>query len=233
MMTALPTFWAAQGIARKDRRYELRIENRRLSIIFKLLLCTAASLGILIQMGAFEGTLRWSVLNYYTLMSNALCALYFFFAMLRESSGADTLLPQLKGAVVTGITITGLVYHFVLAGTFQMQGTLTLSNLLLHYAVPVMAVADWLLFSLKGKYRLSSPFLWLLLPDGYFLYAVIRVALGATLGYGGNRYPYPFLNADALGWGQVMMNGLILNLFFLLLGFLFVFLDRLMAKKAI
>ena len=55
----------------------MRIKNRRLSIIFKLLLCTAAALGILIQMGAFEGTLRWSVLNYYTLMSNALCALFF------------------------------------------------------------------------------------------------------------------------------------------------------------
>ena len=210
----------------------MRIKNRRLSIIFKLLLCTAAALGILIQMGAFEGTLRWSVLNYYTLMSNALCALYFFFEMLSIGSGADTPLPGLKGAVVTGITITGLVYHFVLAGSFQMQGTLSLSNVLLHYAVPVMAVADWLLFSPKGTYRLSSPFLWLLLPDGYFLYATVRVALGATLGYGGNRYPYPFLNADALGWGQVLKNGLILNLFFMLLGFLYLFLDRLMAKKA-
>ena len=210
----------------------MRIRNRRLSIIFKLLLCTAASLGILIQMGAFEGTLRWSVLNYYTLMSNALCALYFFFEMLSIGSGADTPLPGLKGAVVTGITITGLVYHFVLAGSFQMQGTLSLSNVLLHYAVPVMAVADWLLFSPKGTYRLSSPFLWLLLPNGYFLYATVRVALGATLGYGGNRYPYPFLNADALGWGQVLLNGLVLNLFFLLLGFLYLFLDRLMAKKA-
>ena len=118
----------------------MRIKNRRLSIIFKLLLCTAAALGILIQVGAFEGTLRWSVLNYYTLMSNALCALYFFFEMLSIGSGADTPLPGLKGALVTGITITGLVYHFVLAGSFQMQGTLSLSNVLLHYAAPVMAV---------------------------------------------------------------------------------------------
>ena len=144
----------------------MRIRNRRLSIIFKLLLCTAAALGILIQMGAFEGMLRWSVLNYYTLMSNALCALYFFFEMLSIGSGADTPLPGLKGALVTGITITGLVYHFVLAGSFQMQGTLSLSNVLLHYAAPVMAVADWLLFSPKGTYRLSAPFLWLLPPSG-------------------------------------------------------------------
>ncbi|MDD2429619.1 MAG: Pr6Pr family membrane protein [Eubacteriales bacterium] len=209
----------------------MRIKSRPLSVLFKLLLCAAATLGVLIQIGVFTGVIRWSVLNYYTLMSNVLCALYFFPAMLHESKGRDTLLPILKGAVVTGITITGLIYHFVLAGSFEMQGTLSLSNFLLHYVVPLMAVTDWLLFSSKGNYRFTSPFMWLLLPDGYFLYAVIRVALGATLGYDGNRYPYPFLNADALGWGRVIANGLALNLFFLVLGFLFVIVDRLMARN--
>lgn len=209
----------------------MKISSRPLSVLFKLMLCTAAGLGILIQVGVFSGELKWSMLNYYTLMSNVLCALYFFFAMLYEWNGGDTLLPTLKGAVVTGITITGLVYHFVLAGSFKTQETLSLASLLLHYVVPAMAVTDWLVFSAKGNYRIASPFLWLLLPDGYFLYAVIRVALGATLGYDGNRYPYPFLNADALGWGRVIANGLALNLFFLLLGFLFVILDNVMAKK--
>ena len=164
-------------------------------------------------------------------MSNVLCALYFFPAMLHESKGRDTLLPILKGAVVTGITITGLIYHFVLAGSFEMQGTLSLSNFLLHYVVPLMAVTDWLLFSSKGNYRFTSPFLCLVLPDGDFLYAVIRVALGATLGYDGNRYPYPFLNAYSLGWGRVIANGLALNLFFLVLGFLNVIDDRFMARN--
>ena len=100
----------------------MRIRNRRLSIIFKLLLSTSAALGILIQMGAFEGTLRWSVLNYYTLMSNALCALYFFFEMLSIGSGADTPLPGVKGAVVTGITITGLFITLCWQAPFRCRG---------------------------------------------------------------------------------------------------------------
>ncbi len=210
----------------------MRIKNMRLSVIFKLILVLAALLGILIQIGLLGGELRLSVLNYYTLMSNTLCLAYFFAAMVYEANRGGTLLPALKGAVVLGITITGLVYHFMLSGSFQMQGTLSLSNMLLHYIVPVMAVMDWLLFSQKGRYSRKSPFIWLLVPDGYFIYAVIRVALGASLGYGGNRYPYPFLNADALGWRQVLINGAVLNLFFVVLGFVFVILDHLMARKA-
>lgn len=203
----------------------------RLSVIFKLSLVIAATLGILIQIGAFSDRLRWSVLNYYTLMTNVLCAVYFFAAMVYEGHRGGTLLPTLKGAVVLGITVTGLVYHFLLSASFQMQGTMTLSNILLHYIVPLMSVIDWLLFSDKGHYSWKSPFAWLLLPDGYFVYALIRVSLGASLGYGGNRYPYPFLNADALGWGRVLVNGLLLNLFFVLLGFVFVLIDRFMARR--
>ena len=204
----------------------------RLSVIFKLSLFTAATLGILIQIGAFSDELNLSSLNYYTLMTNMLCAVYFFAAMIYEGKGGGTLLPALKGAIVLGITITGLVYHFMLSGSFQMQGTISLSNLLLHYVVPMMSVLDWLLFSNKGHYSWKSPFVWLLLPDGYFVYAFIRVMLGAGLGYDGNRYPYPFLNVDSLGWGKVLVTGLVLNLFFVLLGFLFVMTDRFMARKA-
>jgi hypothetical protein len=211
---------------------ELRIKNMRLSVIFKLALVMAALLGILIQIGLFSGELHLSVLNYFTLMSNILCLVYFFAAMVHEANRGGTLLPTLKGAVVLGITVTGLVYHFMLSGSFQMQGSLSLSSMLLHYAVPVMAVMDWLLFSEKGRYSRKSPFIWLLVPDGYFIYAVIRVALGASLGYGGNRYPYPFINVDALGWRQVLINGAVLNLFFVVLGLVFVIIDHLMARKA-
>lgn len=204
----------------------------RLSVMFKLSLFIAATLGILIQIGAFSDELHLSDLNYYTLFTNVLCAVYFFAAMIYEANRGTTLLPAVKGAIVLGITITGLVYHFMLSGSFQMQGTITLSNLLLHYVVPLMSVLDWLLFSDKGHYSWKSPFVWLILPDGYFVYVFIRVTLGASLGYDGNRYPYPFLNVDALGWGKVLVTGLVLNLFFVLLGFLFVMIDRFMARKA-
>lgn len=208
----------------------MKMKRMYLSVTFKAILCIAALSGILIQVRIFSGAPNWSVLNYFTLISNLLCAAYFLAAAVNEAKGGRAPLPMFRGAVVLGISITGLVYHFLLSGAASEPGAGALANILLHYAVPLMAMADWLLFAHKGHYRFSSPFLWLLLPDGYFVYAVIRVALGANLGYAGNRYPYPFLNVDALGWGQVLLYGLILNLLFLLVGFLFVLIDRLMAR---
>ena len=193
--------------------------KKRLSITFKFILCVAALLGVLIQCGVFSGNLRLSVLNYYTLQSNLLCLIYFCAALVYFVRRNDTLLPVFKGAVVMGITVTGLVYHLMLAGSFQMQGTMAIANLLLHYVVPVMSVLDWILFDTKGRYTWKSPLAWVLLPNAYFIHAVIRVALGENLGYGGNRYPYPFINVDALGWGNVMINVVIMNLAFTLLGY--------------
>lgn len=209
----------------------MRIKNMRLSVIFKLSLVIAAAIAILIQVEPFSGNPRWSALNYYTLMTNVLCLVYFFAAMIYEGHSGGTLLPTLKGAVVLGITITGLVFHFLLSGSYGAEGAMAWSNILLHYIVPIMSVMDWLLFSDKGHYSPKSPFLWILLPDVYFVYVQIRVMLGASLGSGGNRYIYPFINVDALGWGKVIVNGLVLNLFFILLGFLFVLADKLVARK--
>ena len=209
----------------------MKIKNMRLSVIFKLSLVIAAAIAILIQVEPFSGNPRWSSLNYYTLMTNVLCLVYFFAAMIYEGQSGGTLLPTLKGAVVLGITITGLVFHFLLSGSYGAQGAMAWSNILLHYVVPIMSVMDWLLFSDKGHYSLKSPFLWILLPDVYFVYVQIRVMLGASLGSGGNRYIYPFINVDALGWGKVIVNGLVLNLFFIILGLLFVLADRMMARK--
>lgn len=205
--------------------------KKRLSVAFKSILCLAALLGVLIQCGVFSGNLRLSVLNYYTLQSNLLCLIYFSAAAVFSARRRDTLLPVFKGAVVMGITVTGLVYHIMLAGSFQMQGTMAISNLLLHYVVPVMSVSDWVLFDKKGRYTWRSPYLWVILPNAYFLHAVIRVALGANLGYGGNRYPYPFINIDALGWRSVMLNVVIMNLAFMLLGYAFVVIDHLLGRK--
>ena len=166
-----------------------------LAVIF-----VAAVMGILLQCGVFTDHPDYSVLNYYTLMSNILCAVYYLPAALwacRKKGG--TLLPQVKGTLVMCIIVTGMVYQFFLAGRFEMQGTLLLSNMLLHYVVPVMTVLDWILFDKKGYFKRYSPFLWVIAPVAYFIYVNIRVAGGAILGPYGDKYPYYFMDYDKLG----------------------------------
>ncbi len=210
------------------------IENKKIiSAAWKVILFISAVMGILLQIGLFSDRLDLSVLNYYTLMSNMLCAVYFLpAAVYGWKHDGETLLPAVKGALVMCITVTGLVYHFMLAGKFEMQGTLLMSNILLHYVVPSMTVLDWILFDRKGHYNKLSPVLWLLAPLLYFVYVVIRVAGGATLGPYGSKYPYYFMDIDALGFGKVMLINLIMCVFFLILGYIIVGIDHLLARRA-
>lgn len=202
------------------------------SVAIKLGIALAALAGILIQAGAFSGRWRWSVFNYFTLVSNVLCVGYYGIAAICAARGRVSWLSVLKGALVMGMTVTGLVYHVMLSGSFTMQGTMAVSDALLHTVVPLLTVLDWLVFEQKGRTTWKSPFAWVILPDAYFVTSVVRVALGASLGYGGNRYPYPFLNADALGWGRVWLNVAVMHVFFILLGYLFVAIDKRMAQRA-
>ncbi|MCK9253355.1 MAG: Pr6Pr family membrane protein [Clostridiales bacterium] len=202
------------------------------SVAIKLGIALAALAGILIQAGAFSGRWRWSVFNYFTLVSNVLCVVYYGIAVSCATRGRASWQPVLKGALVMGMTVTGLVYHVMLSGSFTMQGTMAVSDALLHTVVPLLTVLDWLIFEQKGRTTWKYPFAWVILPDAYFVTSVVRVALGASLGYGGNRYPYPFLNADALGWGRVWLNVAVMHVFFILLGYLFVAIDKLMAQRA-
>ncbi len=208
------------------------IKSKLFSAVWKSIVCISAIVGILLQCGVFSGKPDFSVLNYYTLMSNILCAVYFLpsvFCTLRNNK--KTLLPQVKGALVMCITVTGMVYHFMLAGKFEMQGTLLISNILLHYVVPLMTVLDWILFDSKGNYTRYSPFLWLIAPLAYFVYVVVRVAGGALLGPYGAKYPYYFMDIDALGFGTVMLINLVMVVFFLILGYIIVWIDHRLWSK--
>lgn len=210
------------------------INNRYLSAGFKAVLCLAGLAGILIQCGVFGGEFGLSVLRYYTLLSNVLCVLYFGAAAVFAAMGRGIFLPRFKGMVIMCITVTGIVFHFMLSGTmFSMGGAQAAASILLHYVTPIMAVLDWLLFDEKGRYTAVSPLLWTVLPDAYF---VLGTIYGFTLGarypfYGPSRFPYFFMDYDMLGVWRVLLYVLVMNLGFIALGYIYYLLDRLMARK--
>jgi len=77
--------------------------------------------------------------------------------------GASTLLPGLKYALMMMITITVVVYHFVLAPmVFRMNlnyEVYSLPDILIHYFTPLMFILDWLLFDEKNQVRRIDPLL--------------------------------------------------------------------------
>ena len=94
----------------------------------------------------------------------------------------------------------------------------------LHYGAPVLYVAWWLVFQPKGTLRFGD-IGWMLLPIALWL--VWTMLRGAVVG----EYPYPILEANRLGYVQVVLNCLVVlaalvGLFAIVIG-----LDRWLARR--
>lgn len=206
------------------------IRNKHLAAAWKWLAFAAAFFAVALQCGLFRDEWDFSCLTYFTLMSNVACVIYFPVAAVWQARTGRSWMPMVKGAILMCVSVTGLVYHFMLHGKFEMQGTILLSNILLHYVVPIMTVVDWLIFDEKGHFSVKTAALWLLAPLGYFVFVMIAVALGAHLGPYGARYPYFFMDVDTLGFWKVFLTGQVMEGCFFLLGLVWVGLDKALAR---
>lgn len=208
------------------------IRSRAAAAAVHILTALCAAVGVVLQCGFIGGKLNLAVLQYFTLMSNILCAVYFTGAAVHTLRRGGTWLPVYKGALVMAMAITGITFHLVLAaGDFSMGPTQLITNHLLHTAAPLLTVLDWLLFDEKGRYRWFEPFLWGIFPSAYFVYTMIRARVSSFRFYNGSPYPYAFMDVDALGWGKVLLIFLGMAAAFLAFGYVLVWLDHLLARR--
>ncbi len=214
----------------------MRLKNIGVSIVFKLLLVLAGTYGLLLVFGVFDGQFNMSLLNYFTILSNILCVVYFtadiVYILKNRWDGVKTVwCPALKGIAMMAVTVTLLVAHFILGMRFTMNNSSGISLLLVHYVVPIMTIGDWLFFDLKGLIKAYSPLLWALGPLVYFVYAMIAARIGDGIGYQ-SRYPYPFIDVDKLGWGTVLLTVLAMAVAFTALGYIYFGIDWGLSKIA-
>lgn len=164
--------------------------------------------------------------SYFTILSNILVALTLTWMVIAPRSGFGTLLakPGLRTATGMYIMVTGLVYFFVLSRFSQPQGTVYVADVLLHYVVPTLYVIDWLISVPKGTLKFKQVPFWIIFPLIYGGYTLLH---GWLTGF----YPYPFTNAETLGYSRVLRNFLSLLIGFSSLGLILVATDRLMGRS--
>jgi hypothetical protein len=156
--------------------------------------------------GSFGGAL-WAVVGYFTVLTNLIVTATFIAISARRAAPSTIWLA----AITLWIAIVGVIYHLLLAQLWAPKGLAWWADQGLHSAVPVLTVLWWLLFAPKPGLRASHAALWLTWPLIYVAYALLR---GVWTG----RYPYPFLDVAALGYGGVALNGMVLTLGFFLGG---------------
>jgi hypothetical protein len=206
------------------------IKNRRAAFVFRLILLIAGGVGLYINLGFNDGVFYPSALIWYTNLSNIFCFLLFIPVLARTMS-AKPFMPRVKGMATLLIAVTMIVYHTVLA-RWQFPAyrsdmpDVWLSSLLLHYIVPFLVILDWLLFSPKGAFRWYDPLLWTSLPFAYVIAMLIRAEIGGEIVGVGSRFPYFFLNVDALGWAGMLGYVALIALGFMMLGYVMVAADK-------
>jgi hypothetical protein len=181
-----------------------------------------AQYGLMIE-GGTRSVLGSTVVffSYFTILTNILAALALTAPAVAPDSrlGRWTSSEGVRAAVAMYIAVVGLVYHALLAGTWNPQGLQLVVDQILHTVMPIAFVLDWLLFTPKGRLRWVDPVKWLAYPLLYGLWTVVH---GQMIGW----YPYWFIDIGALGWVRALTSFGALLVFFLGLGLVVTALDR-------
>ncbi len=135
---------------------------------------------------------------FFTVQSNLLVGLATLLLALRVDR-SSTIFAVLRLSGLVAITITGLVFHAVLAQTLDLKNWDAVGNELVHTVVPVMAVVGWLLLGPRGLVSARVAWLSLIFPAWWLTSTLIRGAVA-------HWYPYPFIDVTRLGYGRAAAN---------------------------
>lgn len=135
----------------------------------------------------------WLMADFFTILTDALVTLH----LLAIAKGWQMPASRAAGLLVS-VLLVALVYHMLLARLWAPQGLAWWADQGLHSALPLGYLAWWIVFAPKDISLKTLPN-WLVWPLSYCAYALFR---GDITGF----WPYPFLNADRLGWPRVALN---------------------------
>jgi hypothetical protein len=178
---------------------------------------------------------------YFTIQSNiavALISAIGIYRLLKDKS-ASKLWYTIKLVGAVSITLTGVVFGFVLAPTLGANAW-NFQNTLTHLIVPIAAVADFFATSSVTSVKKSNALYVIIPPILYAIYAGIGYVNNWQFAEGIN-YPYFFLNwgskAGAFGFtNELPFMGsawwiLLLLIFLVIIGYAYLAIADLIRKK--
>lgn len=172
----------------------------------------------------------WSFLSYYTIQTNIIVIIWFTVAVFYWKRGKENplLKPKIKGAFTLYITATFLIYAVLLNGLWSPKGMDLFLSIITHYITPVAIILDWILTERKGdrkqSYKWSYALQWLVYPLCYLVYNQIYGKLTGL-------YLYPFLNLPQIGWSGLAIRVIILCVFFIVFGCMYIFINKIPSRE--
>lgn len=212
--------------------------------MFQSAFCTIGLIGIIASFGFFDMVWRWDFYIQFTNISNYMCFGIMVAELIQTAKKKDdsfvTVAPLLKFIGVLSILLTFIVFNFFIANESTRDPVLNykINSVTFHVILPVMYILDWFLFYERKKVKISYPLISVLFPLCYGIFIFIHAAIykfDSTVpnyfGTGPFIYPYFFLNIDTYGVGGVCLWILGLGAVFIGVGFIFMALDRILARQ--
>lgn len=163
--------------------------------------------------------------SFFTILTNLIVAItttaIAFFPRIRFFGSAST-----QAAVATYISIVGIVYSLFLRSVWDPIGWQAVADHTLHDIVPGTFVVYWLLAAPKSAIGWIDPIKWLIYPVIYIAYSLAR---GAVV----NWYPYWFVDITQLGYPTALTNTAFVMIGFIVVGFVYFSIARLLARREI
>ena len=223
------------------------IKNRTTQLIFQTIYCTLGLVGFVACLGIFDNinVIRWDFYVHFTNISNFLCIGVMLASLIQTARKKEdsyvTAVPMLKFIGMLGILLTFLVFNIMLAGAADRdpQANWRIGSLCFHVVLPIMYIADWVLFRERKTCKWYYPIASIGFPVAYVIFLFIQAVI---LKFDSSIlipttstpliYPYFFVNLDTQGVPGVLMWIGILSAAFVAVGFAFFGLDRIGKKKS-
>ena len=222
------------------------IKNRTTQLIFYTIYCTLGLVGTIASLGIFDNvhTIRWDFYVHFTNISNFLCLGVMFAALVQTAKKKNdsyvSAAPIFKFIGMLGILLTFLVFNIMLAPARELQLNLRIGSLIFHVVLPVLYIADWFLFYERKKCKWYYPIASIGFPLGYVIFLLIQAVIlkfNTSILIPTTEtpliYPYFFVNLATQGKSGVLMWIGILAAAFVVVGFVFYGLDRLLKSKPV
>ena len=222
------------------------IKNRTTQLIYQTIYCTLGLVGIFASLGIFDNVnaIRWDFYVHFTNLSNFLCIGVMLAALIQTARKKEdsyvTTAPLLKFIGMLGILLTFLLFNILLAGEAgrDPQANWRIGSLCFHVVLPIMYILDWFLFYERKKTRWYYPIVSIIFPIAYVIFLLIQAII---LKFDSSIlipttttpliYPYFFVNLDKQGVPGVLMWVGILSVAFVIVGFAFFGIDKLIKTK--
>ena len=227
------------------------IKNKRFALGYRLCAFVFATIGLLKQVGVFEGKISLSSFMYYTIQSNLFAAILFAFLAARTATslregerGSAGLHSRLGMVCAVDLLVTLVVFWVLLVPEVPASYLWTFDNIAVHTVTPLLCLLDYILFSEPKRLKYRDVYYVCIYPLCYVAFTSIAGLAGYVYYFSGTlssplssaieftpvRFPYFFLDFDRLGFMAIAYIGAIL-VFFLLLSHIIYFIDRRVRKQ--